>query len=185
MSVQTSYNFYTAHGVAGGLYDISPYTIDSRNNEEANGKVKFGLGVVDGTAVGKQVKLPTSASKKENFDGVVVNSHAHEQDFYGAVTIRNGETVGVLKDGRIHVRIAPDSEPKYGDAVYLITDGDYAGYFTTETGISEASYTAVKLNGHFIGEKSTDAIAPAYIKVDKVPEAEASADNTEEENLGA
>lgn len=40
MSAQTSYNFHTAHGVAGGLFDISPYTSDSRNNEEADGKVK-------------------------------------------------------------------------------------------------------------------------------------------------
>lgn len=170
MSAQTSYNFHTAHGVAGGLFDISPYTSDSRNNEEADGKVKFGLGVVDGTALGKQVKLPTSASKKENFEGVVMNSHSHEQDFYGDVKLRKGETVGVLKNGRIHVRIAPESEPKYGDAVYLITDGEYAGYFTTETGVSEESYTAVKLNGYYIGAKSTDVIAPAYIKVDKQPE---------------
>lgn len=166
MSVQTSYDYKTAHGVAGGLYDISSYVIDARTNEAEDGKVLFGLGVVDGTTAGKQVTLPTSASKKENFEGVVVNSHSREMDFYGDVKLRQNETVGVLKDGRVYVRIAPNSEPKYGDVVYLVTTGDYAGYFTTEDG----GYTAIALNGHYIGEKATDAIAPAYINVDKLPE---------------
>lgn len=183
MSVQTSYNFNTAHGVAGGLYDISPYTIDARTNEAANDKLRFGFGVVDGTVPGKQVNLPTADSKKENFEGIVVNSHAHEQNFYGEVKIRSNETVGVLKDGRAYVRIAPDSDPQYGDAVYLVTDGEYAGYFTTEAGVSEGGYTAIKLNGHYISEQATDAIAPVYIKVDKLPD-DTAGDSTLSEEEG-
>lgn len=162
MSAQTSYNLGMSHGVAGGLYDLTEHIVDTRNNEDVDGKVRFGLGVVEGTAAGKQVKLPTADSTKKSFEGVVINSHAHEQDFHGNVTLRNGETVGVLKNGRVYVRIAPDVEPNYGDSLYLITSGDNAGYFTNEAGD-----TAIQLTGYFLGAKATDAIAPVYVKVEK------------------
>lgn len=171
MSAQTSYNLRTAHGVAGGLYDLSVHTVDTRNNEAADGKIKFGLGVVEGTVPGKNVTLPVAASTKAKFEGVVINSHAHEQDYKGDVTLRKSETVGVLTNGRIYVRIAEDTEPKYGDPLYLIKSGEEAGYFTNEeqsTGESTNKVvTTIKLNGYFLGEKATDAIAPVYVKVDK------------------
>jgi hypothetical protein len=162
MSAQTSYNQKMSHGVAGGLYDLSNHTVDTRTNEEADGKVRFGLGVVAGTAAGKQVKLPTGDSAKKDFEGVVLNSHTHEQDYKGDVSLRVNETVGVITDGRVYVRIAADAEPVYGDALYLINSGDEAGYFTNEEGDN-----TVKVNGYFLGKKATDAIAPVYVKVDK------------------
>lgn len=168
MSVQTNYNLHMSHGVAGGLYDLSVHTVDTRNNEAADGKLKFGLGVVEGTSAGKNVALPTDATTKAKFEGVVINSHAHEQDYKGEVTLRNNETVGVLTNGRIYVRIAADAEPKYGNPLYLITTGENAGYFTNEL---EEGVTGIKLNGYFLNAKATDVIAPAYVCVDKVDEA--------------
>lgn len=108
MSAQTSYNLRTSHGVAGGLYDLTDHDVDTRNNEAADGKVKFGLGLVEGTAPGKNVTLPVTTSTKAKFEGVAINSHAHEQDYKGDVTLRKGETVGVLTKGRIYVRITTD-----------------------------------------------------------------------------
>lgn len=168
MSAQTSYSQRMSYGVAGGLYDLSVHVVDTRNNEEADGKILFGLGVVEGTATNKQVKLPVAESTKAEFEGVVVNSHAHEQDYRGVLTLRENETVGVLRDGRIFVRIDPDATPEYGDALYLITSGDLAGYFTND------STNAVRLNGYFLDEKATDNIAPAYVIVDKTDDAATS-----------
>lgn len=165
MSAQTSYNLRTAHGVAGGLYDLTDHDVDTRNNEAADGKVKFGFGLVEGTAPGRNVTLPVAASTKAKFEGVAINSHAHEQDYKGNVTLRNGETVGVLTKGRIYVRIVADAEPTYGAPLYLITDGENAGYFTNELG---TGVTGIRLNGYFLNAKATDAIAPAFVFVDKV-----------------
>ena len=38
MSAQTSYNQKMSHGVAGGLYDLTNHTVDTRTNEETDGK---------------------------------------------------------------------------------------------------------------------------------------------------
>lgn len=167
MSAQTSYNLRTAHGVAGGLYDLTDHDVDTRNNEATDGKIKFGLGVVEGTLPGKNVTLPVTTSTKAKFEGVAINSHAHEQDYKCDVTLRKGETVGVLTKGRIYVRITADAEPAYGAPLYLITDGENAGYFTNELG---EGVTGIKLNGFFLDAKATDAIAPAFVFVDKVDE---------------
>lgn len=166
MSAQTSYNLHTSHGVAGGLYDLSVHTVDTRNNSEIDGKVRFGLGVIEGNTPGKNVTLPTTGATKAKFEGVVINSHAHEQDRNGDVKLRNGETVGILTNGRIYVRITEDADPKYGDGVYLITDGEKAGYFTNDMGEG----TGIKVSGYFLDKKATDAIAPVYIAVDKAGE---------------
>lgn len=160
---QMSYSQKMSYGVAGGLYDLSHHVVDSRTNEADDDVLRFGFGVVEGSVTGVTVALPASDATKAKFEGVVVNSHAHEENYYGDVKIRNNETVGVMKDGRIFVRIAEDVEPKYGDAVYLITDGTYAGYFTNDN----ADVTAIKLKGYFLGEKANDDIAPVYINADK------------------
>ncbi len=175
MSVQKSYKYNADYGVAGGLYDLTDHIIDTRNNEGVG--LHFGMGVVDGTVKGKKVALPVKTSTKANFEGVVVNSHAHEMDRDGEVTILKGETVNVLKAGRIFVRLADKVEPAYGDAVYLIVDGDEAGYFTNE--VAEG-VTAIKLNGHFIDGKASGSIAPVQICVDKQDDATASTDSESE-----
>ena len=179
MSAQTSYNFNTPHGVAGGFYDLTNHVVDTRNNEEESGKVLFGLGVVDGSNPGVNVKLPTEGSKKENFEGIVVNSHSEEMDMDGNVAIRHGKSVGVCKNGRIYVRIVDSITPKYGEALYLTVSGEKAGYFTNADG--EGS--TVKVNGYFLGEKGTGDVAPVYIYVDKVNDAAGSASPAEKETL--
>lgn len=175
MSVQKSYKYNVDYGVAGGLVDLTEHIIDTRNNESVG--LRFGMGVVDGTVKGKKVILPVAASKKSNFEGVVVNSHAHEMDRDGEVTILKGETVNVLKAGRIFVRLADKVEPAYGDPVYLITDGDEAGYFTNEVA---DGLNAIKLNGHFIDVKASGSIAPVQIYVDKQDEATTTTDGKDE-----
>lgn len=168
MSAQTSYNQKMSHGVAGGLYDLTDHVVDTRTVEASgDGVIRFGLGVVEGTDKGKQVKLPVAASTKAKFEGVVLNSHTHEMDMKGDVKVRDKETVGVIRNGRVYVRIAAEVEPAYGDALYLITSGDEAGYFTNTAATSTDEFKTVKVTGHFIGAKATDAIAPVYIKVDK------------------
>ena len=48
MGVQKTYSYATSKGVAGGIYDMFHYPVDSRFNEEATGKLHFGVGVVTG-----------------------------------------------------------------------------------------------------------------------------------------
>ncbi len=48
MGVQKTYGYATSKGVAGGIYDMFHYPVDSRFNEEATGKLHFGVGVVTG-----------------------------------------------------------------------------------------------------------------------------------------
>lgn len=165
MSAQTSYNQKMSHGVAGGLYDLTVHVVDTRTVED--GVIRFGLGVVEGTTKGKQVKLPVAASTAKVFEGVVINSHSNEMDMKGDVKLGAGATVGVVKNGRVYVRIANGVDPAYGDALYLITSGDEAGYFTNAAAGTSDSFKTVKVTGHFLGAKATDAIAPVYIKVEK------------------
>ena len=61
MGVQKTYSYATSKGVAGGIYDMFHYPVDSRFNEEATGKLHFGVGVVTGKVPGSGVALPTSA----------------------------------------------------------------------------------------------------------------------------
>lgn len=166
MSVQKSYNYNVDYGVAGGLVDLTEHIIDTRCNETRG--LRFGLGVVDGTVKGKNVCIPTSSSTKKDFEGVIVNSHSHEQDRDGEVLIRDGESVNVLKFGRIFVRLAKSVTPEYGDAVYLIIDGDEAGYFTND----ESGKTVIQVNGYFVDVKASGDIAPVQIYVDKQNDAE-------------
>ena len=161
MSAQKTYSYKTGYGVAGGLVDLTEHVIDTRNNESAG--LKFGMGVVEGTTKGAQVKLPVKADTKAMFEGVVVNSHTHEMDRDGEVVLAKGESVGVLKEGRVFVRIAASVTPAYGEAVYLITDGDNVGLFTNV----EAAGTTVKLKGYFL-DGATGGVAPVQLTVDKV-----------------
>lgn len=132
MSAQTTYNYATPVGIPGGIVDLAPYAIDTFINEETTGKMKFGLGVVQGTSAGTQVKLPTDAQGK--FEGVTVNNRTTEYDLDGNIRIREGVGMGVMRYGRIYVRLAAGAAPKYGDAAYVIATGDEAGCFTQDKG---------------------------------------------------
>ena len=106
MGVQKTYGYATSKGVAGGIYDMFHYPVDSRFNEEATGKLHFGVGVVTGKVPGSSVALPTSASTADNFEGVVINGFDRQQDLEGKLYVLNNQNVGVMRRGRVWVRLA-------------------------------------------------------------------------------
>jgi len=100
------------------------------------------------------VKLPVAASTVAVFEGVTVNNRTTEYDLEGVTHLRKGKALGVMRYGRVYVRVATGATPAYGDALYLIPGGDEAGYFTDdadngESGDAKVSYLAVK--GRFLG----------------------------------
>lgn len=136
MAAQTSYNFGFAKGVAGGLFDLSAHDIPTRQAEE---NLTFGLGVVKGTNAGVDVKKPNSSNQATDFEGVVVhNSVMTELDMDNNVVIKANRTVGCLVKGKIWVPLAPGADPSYKSKAYLVNDGDYAGYFTSQSGAYSA-----------------------------------------------
>lgn len=146
MSAQTRYGFSSPIGFAGGIYDLSPYTIDALLNEEETGKMGFGVGVVTGSNAGVGVKLPESSDTAAVFEGVTVNNRTTELDTEGKLSIKKGASVNIMRYGRIYVRVASGVEPKYGDTAYLVTSGDEAGYFT-----NTKDSNAIAIKGRFLG----------------------------------
>lgn len=153
MAAQTSYNFFTTRGIAGGLYDLSDHVIDARRNEEDTGVLGFGLGVVVGTNAGIDVKLPGgSETNASTFEGVTVNGFTTEQNRAGDVLLVEGATVGVLSHGRIWVKVVDGITIAYGDNVYLVVSGDDKGKFTSDSRggvrIGEARFLGVPGSGN-------------------------------------
>lgn len=145
MSAQITYGFKTAMGEAGGIIDLAPYAIDSFANEAETGVMKFGVGVVKGTAAGQQVNLPGDDSVAADFEGIVVNRRTTEYDMEGKIHIRQNSTVGVMRYGRIYGRVAAGATPAYGDPVYMVKSGEEAGYFTN------VADGAIAVNARFLG----------------------------------
>lgn len=139
---QLDYNYSTSKGVPGGKADLSFDEVVTRQNESADGVLKYGIGVVTGSTAGKTVRIPSSASDK--FDGVTVALPNTEMDLKGNVFIRKGLSLSIMKKGHIWARTASDAEVSYGATAYLVVDGDEAGSFT-----------------------SASAAVTAYIKCDK------------------
>lgn len=160
MSAQTRYGYSSPIGAAGGIVDLAPYAIDAFLNEEDTGKMQFGMGVVTGSKKGTGIKLPVKASTAANFEGVTTNRRTTEYDVEGDLKLRKAATIGVMRYGRIYVRVAAGVKPGYGDSLYLITEGDEAGYFTnaaasTESGSADKATIAIK--GRFLGGVDTSA----------------------------
>lgn len=150
---QTRYGFSTPVGAAGGIVDLAPYAIDTFLNEENNGVLKFGIGVVSGTKPGTNIALPVKADTAAKFEGITTNNRTTEYNVDGSLSVNKGASVGVMKYGRIHARVSAGVTPSYGDAVYMIVEGDEAGYFTdtpasTDSGSSDKKTIAIK--GRFI-----------------------------------
>ena len=171
MSAQKNYGYATGRGIAGGIYDMDHYPVDSRFNEEPNGKLLFGVGVVPGSLPGSNVVLPTGDSVAADFEGVVVNGFDRQQDLEGKLSILNNQNIGVMRRGRIWVRIAEDAEPAYGDALHLVAEGDEAGFFATEGGL--------EIPGRFIGVAS-GGVAPVELYGITVATAEAESGGSAE-----
>jgi len=152
MSAQTRYNYFSPIGVPGGIVDIAPYAIDTFLNSEENGVMVFGIGVVAGDIPGTNIAKAAEGAKATDFEGITTNNRTTEFDMDGKVAVRKGASVGVMRYGRIHARIATDAEPAYGDAVYMLTSGDEAGCFT-----NTAAEGAVAIKGRFLGGVDTSA----------------------------
>lgn len=150
MSAQTKYGFSTPIGSAGGIVDLAPYAIDSFLNEEKNGVLMFGVGVVQGTKPGVNIALPATGATAAKFEGITTNNRTTEYDMDGNLAIRSGASVGVMRYGRIYARVVDKVSVAYGDPVYLVIEGDNAGLFTkTASAASGSSTIAVK--GRFLG----------------------------------
>ena len=148
MGAQNTYTFSTPIGQAGGIYDLAPYAVDSFVNESNNGVVKFGMGVVQGTAAGKQVKVPVSGSSAAVFEGIVTNRRTSENALEGGVSLKKGVAIGVMRYGRIYGLLATGVTPTYGAAVYMVKSGDDAGCFTT------SSDGTIAIKGRFLSVAS-------------------------------
>lgn len=170
MAVQTSYGFSTSRGAPGGIYDLSPRAVNSRSAEE---KILFGIGVVQGSTPGSNIIIPTEDSTAADFEGVTVNGGTQEMDLEGKTVVKAGTSVSVMRHGRVWVRVEDDAKIAYGEDLYLITDGDSAGYFTN----ADSEATKVAVAGKFIGGSGTDGIAPVELFNAPAPVA-ASADST-------
>ena len=158
MSAQTSYNFAIPLGVAGSLFDISPYRIDSRlNGERTAGKLKFGMGAVRGANPGFDVVVPVAASAPALFEGVTMTGFTNEQNMGGEVIVHPMQTVGVLRWGKCWVRVPDGVTPEYGQRLYLIRNGENAGMFTN------VATGNIEIHGRFVGGLGTGSVAPVEI----------------------
>lgn len=160
MSAQTRYGYSSPIGAAGGIVDLAPYAIDAFLNEEDTGKMQFGMGVVTGSKKGTGIKLPVKASTAANFEGVTTNRRTTEYDVEGDLKLRKAATIGVMRYGRIYVRVAAGVKPGYGDSLYLITEGDETGCFTNAAASTEpgsANKATIAIKGRFLGGVDTSA----------------------------
>lgn len=147
MSAQTRYGYATPIGAPGGIVDLAPYAIDTFLNDEKNGVLKFGMGVVQGSKPGVNIALPAAGATADKFEGIATNNRTTEYDMDGRVFVRKGVGVGVMRYGRIYVRVKEGDAPEYGDALLLIVNGDDAGCFTS----TEDSGNTIAVNGRFLG----------------------------------
>lgn len=146
MSAQTNYNHLAPIGSAGGIVDLSPYSIDTFLNEEETGTLKFGVGVFRGEVVGNGIKLPTSKSTAKDFEGISVSSRTTEFDTEGKLSVKKNAAVGVMRYGKVFARVAKGAAPAYGDTVYIVKSGDEAGFVTN------SSEGTIAIKARFVGK---------------------------------
>lgn len=160
MSAQNRYGYKTPIGAAGGIVDIAPYAIDTFLNAEDTGKMKFGLGVVQGDNPGKNIAIPAVGATAAKFDGITVNNRTTEYDVEGNLTLRKGASVGVMRHGRVYARVATGVEPAYGEAAYLVISGKDAGCFTNVSGDN-----AIAVKARFLGGVDTTGAQIAIVEL--------------------
>lgn len=143
MSAQTAYRFGTPMGAAGGIVDLAPYAIDTFLNEEDTGVMDFGVAVVKGTAPNK-IKKAAAGATAAKLVGVTTNNRTTEYDLEGEVYLRKGKAVGVMRYGRIYVRVVPETVIAIDDPAYVSTAAETAGMFTN------SSSGTVAIKGRFL-----------------------------------
>lgn len=125
MAAQLNYNYFTDSGVPGDKYDLSETTVVTRHVEKD--------GLAPGVAAMKGSKSGvTVAAEGEVFEGVVLNGGLKELNEKGEVIFSKGDTVNIIKKGKVWVSVTKNGQPKKGDAAYVTKKGDEVGYFTTE-----------------------------------------------------
>ena len=153
--MQTNYSYQMPRGVAGSLYDLAPYAIVSRLNDERTiGRMKFGMGAMHGSTPGANVSVPAQNHAAADFEGVVMTGFATEMDMEGDINIRHQQTVGILRYGNAWVRIPNGVEPSYGQSVFLIRNGENAGLFTN------VATGNMAIKARFISGRGTGNVAP-------------------------
>ena len=158
MSGQLSYTYHTPKGVAGGLFDISPYSIDSRvNGENDENKMMFGMGAVQGEIPGTDVRIPAAGDTADKFEGLILTGFTNQMNLTGEIKIFHQQTVGILRFGKAWARVVSGITPSYGDDLYLVKNGNDAGLFTN---VADGH---LAVNGRFIGDLGTGDIAPVEI----------------------
>lgn len=133
MSPQLSYDHEMQKAIPGMVSDLTDKTIISR---AAEGDVDFGLALVQGTDPQKQVKVPTASAV---FEGVSAERFYIEQDLAtGEGVNKDGESVAVLRKGRIWVHI--DQDVAINDPVYFRHTSSLGkeGYFRKDISGGEA-----------------------------------------------
>ena len=106
MAVQMNYG-EPSRGIPGLLYDRANYEAVTRRNGADDGKMFFGLGVVQGAEPGKDITLPATGATVDKFEGVVMYSANTEMDDDGAVLLHKGQILDVCQSGKLWVQLTP------------------------------------------------------------------------------
>lgn len=130
MAAQTNYSYNTPKGVPGGKFDIAFDEVVSRNNEEKDGVMKYGIAVAQGTTAGKTVKVPVAGTTADKVEGITIALPNTEQDMSGKVIVKQNRTLSVMKSGNIWGRLADETAPTAGATAYVVPSGDHAGEFS-------------------------------------------------------
>lgn len=162
MAAQTNYSNITPKGVPGGIYDISDNYIFTRQNEEEDGVLGFGVAVVPGKIKGTGIKLPSAESAREDLEGIVVHLPNTEQDMEGKVIIRKGRPLSIMRKGSVWVKVTPETKAEYGKKAYVVVDSksvkdnaegkiDYRGYITSAESAENSGTNPVYSGCRFTG----------------------------------
>ena len=149
MAVQTTYQHPVA-GIPGLVLDTRNRTVVSRAAFGGDGTIQFGAGIIQGPNPGKDAMANDGTGTMRTFEGVVSAWMTTEQRYPGGGDyIKDKETLNVLQQGAVWVRLSEGENPAYGDAVYLAPDGTFS------------AVDGVALNARFIGSAIIEGIAPA------------------------
>lgn len=130
MAAQKNYSYSTPIGVPGGKVDLFHDEVVTRMNEEADGVLKFGMAVAQGSVAGHTVKLVGADTTAEKIEGVLLCHPNTEQDMNGKVIVKSNASVGVIVKGHVWGRLATGITPAYKETAYVVKSGNDAGAFT-------------------------------------------------------
>lgn len=134
MAAQLNYTYSTPLGVPGGKADLVLDVVVTRINEENDDVLKNGMGVVAGTVVGTDVKLPKTGATAASFEGIVLASGLNELDMSGHLSVKKNVTLNILKKGKVYASVVDAATPTVGGTAYLVISGADAGKFASASG---------------------------------------------------